>query len=60
MSKKYIGLKEDQVDKYILTRPTRISDLTFEDLYEDDRSGWYSKARKLQARSWRKIRHQLV
>jgi hypothetical protein len=45
--------------KYILTRPTRLSDLSFDEMDDTD-LGWRSKAQQLQARRWRKIRHQLV
>lgn len=45
---------------YILTQPTRLSDLALEDLDDGDNFGWREKARKLQARRWRKIKHQLA
>ena len=40
----------------ILTRPTRYSDLSFDDLYEDISDDWEIKAARLQARRWRKLR----
>jgi len=45
---------------YILTQPTRLSDLTLDDLDEEDDLVWRDKARRLQARRWRKIKHQLA
>lgn len=45
---------------YILTQPTRLSDLAIEDMDDDDHFGWRDKSRKLQARRWRKIKHQLA
>ena len=44
---------------YILTRPAKLSDLALDEL-EDDDSGWREKSRQLQARRWRKIKHQLA
>jgi len=46
---------------YILTRPSKLSDLTLDELDDDEpESGWREKSRQLQGRRWRKIRHQLV
>lgn len=45
---------------YILTRPAKLSDLELEDLEGDDSTGWREKSRQMQARRWRKIRHQLA
>lgn len=45
---------------YILTQPARLSDLTLEDLGDDDSYAWLDKARKLQTRRWHKIKHQLA
>jgi len=45
---------------YILAQPARLSDLTLDE-YEDTQDlAWRDKARKLQARRWRKIKHQLA
>jgi hypothetical protein len=53
--------KENSVSKYyILTRPAKLSDLTLDELEEDDTSGWREKSRQLQARRWRKLKHQLI
>lgn len=45
---------------YILTQPTRLSDLSFDELDDGDDKSWRDKARKLQVRRWRKIKHQLA
>ncbi len=60
MSNRYISHQRKQTSKYILTHPVRTTDLTFEDFYDDHATNWYEKAQKLQARRWRKIKHQLV
>lgn len=44
---------------YILSQPARLSDLTLDDM-DGEEAGWRDKARKLQARRWRKIKHQLA
>jgi hypothetical protein len=47
--------------RYILTRPTRLSDMSLEEIEDAGaENGWREKSRQLQARRWRKIRHQLV
>lgn len=46
---------------YILTRPTKLSEMSFDEIdSEYDGQDWREKSRRLQARRWRKIRHQLV
>jgi len=46
--------------KYILTRPARLSDVSIDDIDDADaENGWREKSRQLQARRWRKLRHQL-
>lgn len=45
---------------YILTRPARLSDLSLDEMDAEDASGWREKSRQLQARRWRKIKHQLA
>jgi len=53
-------LKEFNMSKhFILTQPSRIDDASLEDLVDDD-YGWREKARRLQLRRWRKIKHQLA
>lgn len=52
--------KENDLKKYyILTRPSKLSDIELDEL-DDEGYGWREKSRQLQARRWRKIRHQLV
>lgn len=45
---------------YILTRPARLSDLSLDEMDAEDASDWREKSRQLQARRWRKIKHQLA
>ncbi len=57
--KKFRGLKGTYSKKhFIVNKPTTLSALSFDDLYEDISEGWLEKARRLQARRWRKIKHQ--
>ncbi len=42
----------------ILTKPTRLTDLHFDDFEEDD--DWQLKAERLQARRWRKLKQELA
>jgi hypothetical protein len=42
----------------LLTKPTRLSDLSLNDM--GDTESWQIKAERLQARRWRKLKHQLV
>lgn len=54
-------VKDNSVSKYyILTRPAKLSDLSLDDLDEDDIGSWREKSKQLQARRWRKLKHQLV
>jgi len=51
--------QHDEVDMtkyYIITRPTKLSDLA--DDLED--YSWRTQSKQLQARRWRKLRHQIV
>jgi hypothetical protein len=53
--------KDSSVRKYyILTRPAKLSELTLDEMDSDDLVDWREKSRQLQARRWRKIRHQLA
>ena len=46
---------------YILTRPTKLSEMSFDEIdSEYDDEDWREKSRRLQARRWRKIRHQVA
>ncbi|HLB66498.1 MAG TPA: hypothetical protein VJJ78_02815 [Candidatus Saccharimonadales bacterium] len=62
--KSYTEKAKSNMPKYIFTKPFKVSDFNFEDLesYDDSLVGsmWQEKARRLQARRWRKIKHQLV
>lgn len=53
-------LKNVDIRKYYLIRkPTRLSDVDYEDLdVLDDYTGWREKSMKMQARRWRAIKHQ--
>jgi hypothetical protein len=53
----FLGSIKDSNSKYILTRPARLSDISMD--YMDDDDNWREKSRQLQARRWRKIRHQI-
>jgi hypothetical protein len=57
----FVGAAKDNSLKkyYILTRPSKLSDIALDEL-DDDPSGWREKSRQLQARRWRKIKHQLA
>ncbi len=46
--------------KYILTQPARLSNLTLDELEDEENYAWREKARRLQARRWRRIKHQLA
>lgn len=59
--KKHSSYGKDSVGKfYILTRPSKLSDLSLDELENDDTSGWREKSKQLQQRRWRKLKHQLV
>lgn len=44
----------------ILTQPMRVSDLSYDELYDDISSDWEIKAERLQHRRWRKLKQQLI
>ena len=56
------GTSKDNVKQfYILTRPTKLSDMAIDEIDDEySEHGWREKSRQLQARRWRKIRHQLA
>jgi hypothetical protein len=63
----YAPQKYNMKKLYIVTRPTRRTDLELDDDIDpvgtgdgDDNADWRDKARRLQLRRWRKIKHQLV
>lgn len=43
----------------LLTKPTRTSDLTFDELYDEISDDWSYKARQLQTRRWRKLKREI-
>jgi hypothetical protein len=59
--KKSFAFKDVKVSKYYLIKqPVNRSQLTDDDLDDSSDYGWREKARRLQARRWRKIKHQLA
>lgn len=44
----------------IITKPTRVSDLSFDEFYDEMSSDWELRAERLQNRRWRKLRQQLA
>jgi hypothetical protein len=42
----------------VVNQPTNAASLSFDELYEDISDQWLEKSRRLQARRWRKIKHQ--
>lgn len=44
----------------VLSKPTRISELSFDELYDEMSNDWELKAERLQARRWRKLRQELA
>ena len=59
--KKHSSFGRDSVGKfYILTRPSKLSDLSLDELEQDEAADWREKSRQLQARRWRKLKHQLI
>lgn len=52
-------MKGDTARKHVVVgQPVSTSSISFDDLYEDISDNWLEKARRLQARRWRKIKHQ--
>jgi hypothetical protein len=58
--KKYRIMGEGSRKHVVVGRPTAVSSISFDELYEDISDQWMEKARRLQARRWRKIKHQTV
>jgi hypothetical protein len=57
----FLGTAKQSNIMYILTRPTRLSDMSLDEIEDADaENGWREKSRQLQARRWRKIRHELA
>ncbi len=44
----------------VISSPVSVSSLSFDDLYEEISNDWELRSKKLQARRWRQIKHQLV
>jgi hypothetical protein len=42
---------------HIINRPIKTSEVAFKDFYDDISKDWPEKARQLQTRRWRLIRH---
>ena len=43
----------------ILSKPTKVADLTLEDLYDEPINNWHEKAQKLQIRRWRMLKRAI-
>ena len=43
---------------HLLTKPTRVQDIDFDDLDDDLNQKWYARAERSRIRSYRKLRHQ--
>ena len=43
----------------IITRPTRLSDMSYEDFY-DSSDRQQGKAQRLQVKKWRRLKHQMI
>ena len=54
------GFTKNKQNNHIVSQPVKTSGLTFDDLYSEISDHWADKARKLQARRWRKIKHQAI
>lgn len=44
----------------LVNSPTRVEDLSFDDLYDEIADGWREKSERMQARRWRKLKQQLI
>ncbi|HET9850301.1 MAG TPA: hypothetical protein VFP35_01615 [Candidatus Saccharimonadales bacterium] len=50
---------QDEFTKYyIITKPTKLSDIELSDLEDND--SWRARSHQMQARRWKKIRHQVI
>lgn len=43
----------------VISKPTKIDEMPFEVLYSDLSQNWEQKARRLQARRWRRLRQSI-
>jgi len=58
---KYSNFSKDHRKNHrVVSSPAQVGNLRFEDLYNEISDHWEDKARRLQARRWRKIRHQAI
>lgn len=46
--------------KKILDQPTRVSDLSFDELFNEDDDSWQLKAERLLARRMRKFKREMI
>lgn len=44
----------------ILSKPTKVSDISFEELYESFATDWEERAQKLRVRRWRQLKQKLT
>lgn len=51
---------KDVKKMHIINRPMSLSDITFDDLYEEISDHWEEKARRLQQRRWRQLSRRLA
>ena len=57
--KRHQIMASERVRKNVMVgRPIGTAAISFDDLYEDISDHWLEKSRRLQARRWRKIKHQ--
>ena len=56
--KRYLIKGERTRRNVVVDKPTAVDSISFDELYEDISDNWLEKARRLQARRWRKIKHQ--
>jgi hypothetical protein len=61
MSKNQPLKNVDMKKMYIVTRPTKLSDMQTGEYDDDDIDfGWREKSRRMQARRWRALKNQLA
>ena len=56
--KRYLIKGERTRRNVVVDKPTAVDSISFDELYEDISDNWLGKARRLQARRGRKIKHQ--
>jgi hypothetical protein len=60
MRKAFTTQNNDMGKHYILTGSQKVEELNLDDMDESQDYRWLEKSRRLQARRWRKIKHQLA